>query len=232
MQNLLQSLHGRVFSRLIGRNSAFYLWCHCQLLWVAQTSTKCGTSSTKSNNTPMFLNPFMFFKHFMWLWTSWKCHQRTTGKFNWHRWCCFCFTCRKGTSHVVTAFITAQATASAEGGGVVQDLPGQRFATSQHAKPSSPTNDQNDVHILKDLYTGESDWLGGFCWVSFSSWNQVEWRVAGPVTIKAWKVWKNSWTKSRWEVEDWIWFQLLGAMEDFEGLARYWNGVHNGNYLT
>ena len=113
-----------------------------------------------------------------------------------------------------------------------RSAPGQRFATSQHAKPSSPTNDQNDVHILKDLYTGESDWLGGFCWVSFSSWNQVEWLVAGMVTIKAWKVWKNTWTKSRWEVEDWIWFQLLGAMEDFEGLARYWNGVHNGNYVT
>lgn len=38
--------------------------------------------------------------------------------------------------------------------------PAQRFATSLHAKPSSPTNDQNDVHILKNLHTGESDWLG------------------------------------------------------------------------
>ena len=163
MQNLLQSLHGRILSRLIGRNSVFYLWCHCQLLWMTQTFTKCGISSTKSHNTPMFLNPFMFFKHFMWLWTSWKCHQRTTGKFNWHRWCCLCFTCRKGTSHVVTAFITAQATASAEGGGVVQDLPRgnllpQVSMQNHHLQPMIKTMDiSSKICTLENLIG-----LGGF----------------------------------------------------------------------
>ena len=195
MQNLLQSLHGRVFSDSLVGTQPFAFDAIANYFEWHKHFPNVALHPQSHTTLQCFLNPFMFFKHFMWLWTSWKCHQRTTGKFNWHRWCCLCFTCRKGTSHVVTAFITAQATASAEGGGVVQDLPRRNVLPqvsmqNHHLQPMIKTMDiSSKICTLENLIG-----LGGFVGCLFLleiRWNG-EWlgrwlsrherfeRIAGP----------------------------------------------------